>query len=416
MTHATASRVLRTIIVSAAWVTALASAAPVRAALAPGDVAVLGWIDNGSPDSFAFVNLTQIAAGEVIYFTDNGWTGTGFRSPSGADGDGNENLIKFTAVSNIPAGQVIRTTSVGPSFTWTTSGLVPGATTGSFASLALSQSNEQITAFQGPNTLPLQNPTSLLYTLDDTNGFENATSSETGGIGPGLTNSWTATTFNFNVFNTLRYNTASLDQGAADLWLASIAHSSNWVTNTGAAGNFPLPTGTISVLSPQTATSNASNILWPAGGKFVFEVNDAQGAAGAAAGWDLVNVAGNLNITATAGNEFTLDVNSLLLTNTAGNAANFNPANNYSWTFANVLGGITGFDPAAFLLNLSGFANPYTGVFSIAQSGNNLNLVYAAPAAVPEPGTLVIWTALGLGVMGMDRWRKRRSGAAQQAR
>lgn len=410
----TSSRTWRLFLSATVSTAIVAFAAPAQGALAPGDVAILGWIDNGSPDSFAFVNLTNISAGEAIYFTDNGWTGMGFRSPSGTDGDGNENLTKFTAVANIPAGRVIRTTDVNPSlFTWTTTGLVPGAATGSFASLALNQGNEQIIAFQGPNTLPLQNPTGLLYTLDDTNGFENATSSETGAIGPGLINRWTATTFNFNTFNTLRYNTASLDQASADLWLASIAHPSNWVNNTGAAGSFPLASGTISVLSPQTAVSNAANILWPSGGRFVFEINDAQGAAGGAAGWDLVNISGDLDITAVAGSEFTLDVNSLMLTNSAGSAANFSGSSDYTWTFASVLGGITGFDPAAFLLDLSGFTNLYTGVFSVTQAGNNLNLVYTAPAAVPEPSTLIIWTVLGLGVVQARRRHNRRAAAHQ---
>jgi len=59
-----------------------------------------------------------------------------------------------------------------------------------------------------------------------------------------------------------------------------------------------------------------------------------------------------------------------------------------------------------------GFANGLNGgSFSLAQSGNDLNLVFTAAggAAVPEPGT---WAAAALLVGGAAfmRWRKRRQG------
>ncbi|MBI5772007.1 MAG: PEP-CTERM sorting domain-containing protein, partial [Verrucomicrobia bacterium] len=49
--------------------------------------------------------------------------------------------------------------------------------------------------------------------------------------------------------------------------------------------------------------------------------------------------------------------------------------------------GIVGFDTAAFTLNTSGVDSSLTGIWSIAQSGNNLNLVYTGGSAVPEPST-----------------------------
>ncbi len=153
----------------------------------------------------------------------------------------------------------------------------------------------------------------------------------------------------------------------------------------------------------------ANNLVWAGGESWTFEINDALGTAGSDPGWDWFNDTGTLTITATAGNEFTLDVDSLTLANAPGNAANFNPASSYSWTFASAVGGIVGFDPAAFLLDLSGFTNPYTGTFSIAQLGSNLNLLYTPPpAAVPEPATLVIWLGLGLALGGLGHARRRR--------
>lgn len=71
--------------------------------LTPGDIAIVGYITNGNPDSFSFVPLVPLTAGTVIYFTDNGWTGTAFRGSSATDGDGNENLIRFTARIKVPS-------------------------------------------------------------------------------------------------------------------------------------------------------------------------------------------------------------------------------------------------------------------------------------------------------------------------
>ena len=148
---------------------------------ASADLVILGRINNGSPDSFTFAPLINITAGQTYYFTDNGWTGTQFRSPSGTDGDGNENLIKFTANGNVTAGTLISSLDISnPLFAWTKAGLVPGAASGSFADLALSQTGDQIYGFSGPTNLPLQNPSAIHFVLDDTNGFEAANSSATG--------------------------------------------------------------------------------------------------------------------------------------------------------------------------------------------------------------------------------------------
>src|SRR5260221_14049611 len=61
--------------------------------LTAGDVALIGWVDNGSPnDAFAPVALADLPAGTTIYFTDNGWGSVsgGFpdtKRPSGGNGE-----------------------------------------------------------------------------------------------------------------------------------------------------------------------------------------------------------------------------------------------------------------------------------------------------------------------------------------
>lgn len=224
------------------------ASAPARAALTAGDIAIIGWIDNGSPDSFSFVTLANVAAGEVVYFTDNGWTGLAYRSGSPTDGDGNENLIKWTANNAIAAGTIINSNATGADYTWTASGSVPGGTSGSFANLSLNQTGEQIYAFQGTNSLPLQHPSQHLFMLDDTNVFENAATSSEGNVAPGLTAGQTALTFNFTSANYLAVSGSVLGGAAKtkDQWLAAFADSANWTT--GASG--ALPTGTIAMAAP----------------------------------------------------------------------------------------------------------------------------------------------------------------------
>ncbi|OUC16227.1 MAG: hypothetical protein B0A82_02730 [Alkalinema sp. CACIAM 70d] len=220
--------------------------------LTPGDIAIVGYITNGTPDAFSFVNFVPLEAGTVIYFTDNGWTGSAFRGSSATDGDGNENLIRLTVNSTIATGTVISSLDVtSTSFTWTKSGAIgPG---GNYADLSLSQSGEQIAAFQSTNTTnPMNSGFTGIFQIDNTGVFENATSSTEGNVIPGLASaSNTAVLFN-NSATYAAFNLNALTSGTKAEWLAAINNAANW--------NFSslttLPTGSISV-------SNGSTQLLP---------------------------------------------------------------------------------------------------------------------------------------------------------
>ncbi|MFM9025200.1 MAG: beta strand repeat-containing protein [Planctomycetaceae bacterium] len=146
-----------------------------------------------------------------------------------------------------------------------------------------------------------------------------------------------------------------------------------------------------------------------AGGNSNWQITDAAGAAGT--GWDLLSVGGPLSITATSGDPFKVNLWSLSSTgpDVNGNALNFNSATSGTWRIASAAGGITGFAANKFAINVSatngtaGFSNPTSGgTFSVAQSGNDLNLVFTAGAA-PDPTTLT-WYGDGVNPGGGGTW------------
>lgn len=211
--------------------------------LNPGDLAIIGYITNGNPDSFSLVNLVPICNGTVIYFTDNGWTGTGFRGVTANLATGNEGLTRFIANADIPGGSVIRSTDTSPNFTWTTSGAIGAG--GNYVSLGLGNSGEQIAAVQSTNpSNPLFTGFTALYQIDNTGVFENASNGSTGNLISGLSQAAnTANLLNNTVNTSAVFNLTTLASGTRAQWLAAVNNPTNWTF--GALTT--LPTGTITL-------------------------------------------------------------------------------------------------------------------------------------------------------------------------
>ena len=134
------------------------------------------------------------------------------------------------------------------------------------------------------------------------------------------------------------------------------------------------------VLSPGSSSpgglTNVGALVVSGGGSYLWQINDFNGTAGAATGWDLVQVVGSLTNTGPALNPFTIAVNSLTAGNVGGLVTNFNKDSSYAITIASASGGVASFDPTTYALNLAGFANPWDGVWSLLAQGNNLVLNY----------------------------------------
>jgi autotransporter-associated beta strand protein len=144
--------------------------------------------------------------------------------------------------------------------------------------------------------------------------------------------------------------------------------------------------------SPGTLTIT-DNVTLGSGGNYNWQMLSATGTAGVSTSWDLLNVGGTLSIASTSADPFKVNLWTLagISPDVSGSAANFDAGQSYSWKIATASGGITGFAANKFLIATSatngtgGFANDLnSGSFSIAQSGNDLNLVFtsAAPAVI----------------------------------
>ena len=148
-----------------------------------------------------------------------------------------------------------------------------------------------------------------------------------------------------------------------------------------------------SQLSPgnSVGTMLFDSILLDGGGILNWEIGSTEGSPGT--GWDLVDMANSAEILATAQNPFAVNLYTLDSAGDPGLLADFDPLQDYSWTFLTA-DSILGFDPSYFSLDWSNFANDLNGgSFSISQAGSNLQLDYTS--AVPEPGSFSFWEALG---------------------
>ena len=131
----------------------------------------------------------------------------------------------------------------------------------------------------------------------------------------------------------------------------------------------------------------AGGLNFNSGGNYNWQMLSATGTAGSVSSWDLTTVGGALAVNATSADPFRINLWTLSSTgpDVSGSAANFNSSQSYTWKIASASGGITGFAADKFVIRTSatngtgGFANSLGGgTFSIAQSGNDLNLVFSA--------------------------------------
>ena len=171
----------------------------------------------------------------------------------------------------------------------------------------------------------------------------------------------------------------------------------------------PITVGSNVVLSPGNSPgtltfTSASGLTLAGGGQYDWQIESVTGAPGAS--WDLISVTGGpLNITATSGSPFAINVLSLDGSGNAGAVVDFNSSTNYSWVVATAPNGIFNFSPDEFSINTAGFQNSLDGgSFFVTADATDLMLNFTP---VPEPSTYALM-GLGLGVMLVGLRRRSR--------
>ena len=165
------------------------------------------------------------------------------------------------------------------------------------------------------------------------------------------------------------------------------------------AGTGTVAASVLGVVSGATLSPGASlgtlnlsgSMTFGSGGNYNWQMLSGTGTAGTTSTWDLVNIVGSLSIASTSTDPFKINLWTLsgISPDVSGSATNFSPDKNYAWTIASATGGISGFAADKFLISTSatngtgGFANSFgAGTFSVAQAGNDLNLVFNAVTSI----------------------------------
>lgn len=130
-----------------------------------------------------------------------------------------------------------------------------------------------------------------------------------------------------------------------------------WVRAGGAEVCTPIILGSGGVMAPgdypvlATGTLTSGAVTWPSGGHYFCAINDTNSTA-----CTLISC-GLLTITATPSAPFLIELAVATTTNPLGLRTNFNPNASYSWTIVSASGGISGFDPTAFIIRSSAGPN-----------------------------------------------------------
>ena len=204
-------------------------------------------------------------------------------------------------------------------------------------------------------------------------------------------------TFNTRKLN-INSNAVFAIGGAQSVTLANLV-ANNIITNVGSGfggtgtltGDFTYANGSTVAPgnSPGTFTQ-VGTVTFGGAGNYDFEVNSFGGTAGADPGWDLFNVTGTLDITATSGNKFNINLLSLTTNNVSGVVWDFSSLSNSTNKIASATTSISNFAANKFNINTSGFSNSFVGSWSVGQTGTNLFLYYLA--ITPD---VYVWTGGG---------------------
>lgn len=231
--------------------------------LSAGDIAFIGY-NTDSNDGFSFITLTEIPAGEIIYFSEQGWTGSAWVNNV-------ETHLRWTATSTMSCGTVVSISEITNDDFNVSSGTVNIAANASFSLIA----GDQILAYQSASGPAPASPTFIAGVHGDYNSGNfnpstgwNATAISSGSesvVPTGLTNGVNCVSLfptGSGEIDNARYNGTLT--GTPDALRASINNYTNWISDNDTAYDITpsvySPNVTCTVAPPlPVVTTNPSN-------------------------------------------------------------------------------------------------------------------------------------------------------------
>jgi len=201
-----------------------------------GDIAFIAFNADGN-DDLAFVALSEISSGTVIYFTDNEWTGSAFNNT-------NEGRVEWTATSTVDAGTVVVITDLNGSES------VNVGSVSEIGSFDIGASNDCVWALSAaPATSYGSTPTFYGVICNDIANGDTIS-------GTGLTLGTNGINFD-NDRDGFVYTGSRTDQTSFSGYLSQIYNSSNWQQETSNGENIlPISTTAFSTSSINDEPSN----------------------------------------------------------------------------------------------------------------------------------------------------------------
>lgn len=161
----------------------------------------------------------------------------------------------------------------------------------------------------------------------------------------------------------------SIGSGAATVASGATLTGSGSMGGTLAVSGILAPGNSIGTITTGSETLNG-------GGQLNWELADATGSAGS--GFDSVAVNGTLDVAATSGSKFIINIS-------GSSVANFNNANDYTWDVITTTGGVSNFDSSKFSVVSTGFTDSTgTGGFGVKLSndGNSIQVFFARKPSI----------------------------------
>ncbi len=310
-----------------------------------------------------YAGQTVIAAGTLQIGVNNALPVTTSLSMNGTNG----------AVLNVAYDQAID--HFGPNSAGSSITIQSGKTfTVSAASSATSSS--YFGTISGSGQLEIEGVSGSKFNLTQTTPFAGATNVESGQLG---------------IHNASGNSVVDALSGAVTVYSGASIEGKG-----GISGSLMLNTGATITVDPKFSVGPTT---FNGGTTYNMLLANATGASGT--DYSLLSVSGVLALgtaSSAIGNQITIRPVSFN-GSSPGQAANFDTTQSYSFILASTTAGITGFNAANFAVDLTNFQNAFTGTWSVAQAGNNLDLIYTGGAAIPEPAmSELLFGCLALGI------------------